>query len=268
MVGMGSWANVDPQIRARADDIDATVAYPEDPDNPVARAMVGKFQVNLRRWSDATGINPDIRLFFHDPETEQEEMYRGPTGELFFFRYSKQNNPNSAFEVGLEEGELVQRSLPTEAFWRKRGKKVPDRLLRAHLFVEDNRRFTRAMVGKERPALRRAVKIAKYVDRVEAFLKDAVLEKWGKTLPVQTEAARQMVRVVNCIRGQWLPLDALASVVMESEEETRRVRECLKGMPGEGPGQQTAALYRRADAYFQATREQVRSAEPQQSWWH
>jgi hypothetical protein len=269
MVGTGSWMNTDPNRRRHASDIDATFMYIDDEGNEDLNGAVQiqqMFHANLR----ARASTADIRLFVDEADEGEQDFYRGPTGKHFFYTHSKANNPNSAFNVSLEGGgqtgsRLVKEQLPVEEFWKRRGKDVPENIGDAYKFVEDNQMFLDNKLRDEADPVKRAVIIAKYVDRVEHWLKDAISKQWGKSIPVEDPDLLPLVDFADCLRDRFpvLPpvtvFDTLEA--MASSEVKDKVKECLGAQSDAELEQGVAKLYNLTQKYFGTTCDQVERAE-------
>ena len=269
LAGTGSWMSTDPNRRGQATDIDATIMYVDDTGNEDPTGAVRfqqMFNANLRAREPAA----EIALWVDEADEGKLDFYRGPTGRHFFYTHSKANNPNSAFILSLEESwlagsRLVKEQRPIEDFWRHRGKDVPEKIGEVHKFVEDNQAFLDYKLRSETDPVKRAVIIAKYVHRVEHWLKNAIQAQWGKTVPVDDPELLAVVAVVDCLRDEFptLPITTLFDTLesMPSDKVKDKVMLCLGAKTDAELQERVTELLDGAKKYFGRTREQVKQAE-------
>jgi hypothetical protein len=246
--------STDDSTRAKSNDIDATVSYLNG-NVTQAQDFQRRFYDNLR----ASGVasTPDITLFVDEADEGKTDFYRGRTGNYFFYTHSKNNNPNSLFDISLDGDDFKMKPSPVDDFWTRRGKKVPDKIGDAHLFVEDNALFLGNKFGSESDLVKKALTVAKYLDRVEDMLKDEIERQWGKKVPVP-EHLRQVVEVTDCLRRYFIILDADRQ---PDPNDKGRIASCLGARSDEELRRKIADYYRMARLYFKETEQQVRDAE-------
>ena len=260
VLGVGSWTK--PSATAR--DIDASFVYIGDANYAVANQFKNLFEYNLRVWSfnNQWFGGAAIKVFVDELSGERAELdyYRGPTGRFFVYEHAKNNNPESTFVPWLDAfGNLQIMQYPTETFWNQRGREVPSRICQASLFADDTLRFLDGSLAEEGDSIERALLVAKYVKRVEGWLKRTILAQWHIQIPVTDPNLQILLSRVECMVG---PINPEMLDELPYDDKRDRVWGCLGVDSDEALQSVFIWYYNAAHAYFLVTSQQINDAEP------
>lgn len=181
VLGIGSW--MDP-LAGTVNDIDATLGHPNrEVEERLVKEINAAIEARINKLPVRYGPH-DIKLI-KDRDLRFKELFRGETGQLYARQYADKKAMDGMatmrWEVAPNGTVTKGNNLPTDAFWRDTGKKLPDQITHPEKFFDDLYVFARNAEGD---ALKRSLTYAKHLDNIESFLLPTMKLTYNKGRPL------------------------------------------------------------------------------------